>query len=374
MFGETVGVRNDRLGELMAERDLVGVVANSYEALCYFAGTDLRSQLLLPERLAFLLIPRGKDPELLVCNIEESQARDQSWVEAVASYVEFEHDPTAELAKHLAGIGLARGRLGIEAKRLPVSSLRTLEQELPELELVALDRELAELQTVKSEPEVMRLGELARGMLAGLDTTIARLGGARSEADYVGELLRQVAATGATPLFLFFAGGERTILGHPEPNRVPMPDGTIWRTDFGARLPGGICGDVARTGVVGEASAEQQEIFAAVRSAQDAIVASAEPGRPASDLFFAAQREFERNRLPFLMPHVGHGIGVGLHEAPLLEPRNDSPLLPGTVMMIEPFAVLRDRGEGYHTEDMIMVTAEGPRRLTKPQDELLVLS
>ena len=280
MFGETVGVRNDRLGELMAERDLVGVVANSYEALCYFAGTDLRSQLLLPERLAFLLIPRGKDPELLVCNIEESQARDQSWVEAVASYVEFEHDPTAELAKHLAGIGLARGRLGIEAKRLPVSSLRTLEQELPELELVALDRELAELQTVKSEPEVMRLGELARGMLAGLDTTIARLGGARSEADYVGELLRQVAATGATPLFLFFAGGERTILGHPEPNRVPMPDGTIWRTDFGARLPGGICGDVARTGVVGEASAEQQEIFAAVRSAQDAIVASAEPGRP----------------------------------------------------------------------------------------------
>jgi Xaa-Pro dipeptidase len=111
-----------------------------------------------------------------------------------------------------------------------------------------------------------------------------------------------------------------------------------------------------------------------VRSAQDAIVAAAEPGRPAKELYFAAQHEFERNHLPFLLPHVGHGIGVGLHEAPLLEPRNDARLAVGTVMMIEPFAIMKDRKEGYHTEDMVLVTADGPVRLTVPQDELIVLA
>ena len=182
-----------------------------------------------------------------------------------------------------------------------------------------------------------------------------------------------MSATGATPLFLFFSGGERTVLGHPEAQHRPMAEGSIWRTDFGARLPGGFCGDVARTGVVGAASPEQVEIFAALRSAQDAIIAQAEPGRPAAELFRAAEREFGRNSLPFLMPHVGHGIGVGLHEAPLLEPRNLNPLAAGTVMMIEPFAILADRKEGYHTEDMVVVTDDGPRRLTVPQEELLVI-
>lgn len=374
MFGATAGVRTEGLATLIAERDLAAVVASSYEALCYFAGTDIRSQMMLPERLAFLIAIRETGPRMLVCNIEESQARDQSWITDVDNYVEFEHDPAAELARVLRQAGVTRGQVGIEEARLPVSALRALQRELPDLELVSVDRELAGLQTVKSDAEIERLGGLARDLLASLDATIDALGGHGSEAAYSGELFSRVSRTGATPIFQFFASGERTVLGHPEAEKVPMDEGAIWRTDFGARLPGGICGDVARTGVVGGASAEQAEIFAAVRSAQDAIVAAAEPGRPAKDLYRAAQLEFERNKLPFLLPHVGHGIGVGLHEAPLLEPRNDTRLAVGTVMMIEPFAIMKDRKEGYHTEDMVLVSADGPVRLTVPQDALIVLS
>jgi Xaa-Pro aminopeptidase len=374
VFGDIAAVRNDGLSTVIVERDLAAIVACSYEALCYFAGTDIRSQMMLPERLAFLVALRGADPSLLVCNIEESQARTQSWITDVDNYVEFEHEPAAELTRILRRGGVTRGRVGVEETRLPVSALRVLQRELPDVELVSIDRELAALQTVKSQPEIERLGGLARDLLASLDATIAALGGHGSEAAYSGELFSRVSRTGATPIFQFFASGERTTLGHPDAEQVPMVEGSIWRTDFGARLPGGLCGDVARTGVVGEASAEQQEIFAAVRSAQDAIVAAAEPGCPAKELYFACQREFHRSNLPFLLPHVGHGIGVGLHEAPLLEPRNDTPLAVGTVMMIEPFAIMKDRKEGYHTEDMVLVTADGPRRLTVPQDALMVLS
>jgi Xaa-Pro aminopeptidase len=183
-----------------------------------------------------------------------------------------------------------------------------------------------------------------------------------------------VSRIGGTPLFLFFGAGERTLLGHPEAERTALRDGALWRTDFGARLAGGICGDVARTGVVGAASAAQIEIFSVVRAAQDAAATVMEPGRPAREVFRACKKEFELNQIPFLVPHVGHGIGVGLHEAPVLEPRNETPLAEGMVIMVEPFAMRPDRGEAYHTEDMVLVTSDGPRWLTEPQRDLLLIA
>jgi Xaa-Pro aminopeptidase len=150
-----------------------------------------------------------------------------------------------------------------------------------------------------------------------------------------------------------------------------MQAGTLWRTDFAARFTDGLKADVARTGVVGEATVEQQEIFANVRAVQDTVVAMIEPNRPAHDLYRAADREFARSGLPFAMPHVGHGIGVGLHEPPLLEPANATPLRPGMVLCIEPLAVIESRREGYHTEDLVVVTDDGHKRLTQPQQALL---
>jgi Xaa-Pro aminopeptidase len=371
--GSGVLSRDGVLEDLLGRESLDAIVCCSYEGLCYFAGSDIQSQLLLPERLAFFVAIRGAEPALLVCNIEESQVRSQSPVADVRAYVEFEQDPAAQLADLLAEFGVRAGRIGIEAHRLPSSALQTLSRSLPGITWIPVDRSLEKLQVVKTRAEVDTLGRLARTLLHALDQAICEIGLPATENTLAGELVKSVAYAGALPLFLFLGGGERTILGHPEPGHDELRPGSIWRTDFGARLPGGICADVARTGVVGTPSPEQAEIFAALRSAQDEVVAIAEPGRPARELFATCKRSFERSRLPFRMPHVGHGIGIGLHEAPLLEPANDTPLAAGTVMCIEPFALMDDRTEGYHTEDLIVVTADGPQRLTEPQHALLVI-
>jgi len=71
------------------------------------------------------------------------------------------------------------------------------------------------------------------------------------------------------------------------------------------------------------------------------------------------------------MPHIGHGMGIGVHEFPMLEPGNDIRLQAGMVLNIEPMVVMEARGEAYHTEDLAEVTASGPRLLTPPQEELL---
>jgi Xaa-Pro aminopeptidase len=71
------------------------------------------------------------------------------------------------------------------------------------------------------------------------------------------------------------------------------------------------------------------------------------------------------------MPHIGHGMGIGLHEFPMLEPGNDTRIQAGMVLNIEPMVVLEARKEAYHTEDLAEVTVNGPRLLTPPQDALL---
>jgi Xaa-Pro aminopeptidase len=363
--------RQQKLDRLLERERLEALVACSYEALCYFARTDIQTQLHLADRLEFLVALSSGPPTLLICDIEEPQVRTQTPISDVRAYVEFADDPATKLAELLSERGVARGRVGIEARRLPTEAMRTLGAQLPEIEWVAIDRALEHLQAAKTEGEVDQLSSLANSLLDALDATIASNSGDVGEDVFAGELLARVARTGALPLFLVFAAGERTTLGHPEPRPTPLQAGSIWRADFGARLPGGILGDVARTGVVGSPDPDQEEIFAAVRAAQDAAVALAQPGRPARELYDACKRALERSGIPFLMPHVGHGIGIGLHEPPLLEPRNEAPLAEGTVLNVEPFAILADRGEGYHTEDLILVTGQGPHRLTTPQDELL---
>jgi Xaa-Pro dipeptidase len=63
------------------------------------------------------------------------------------------------------------------------------------------------------------------------------------------------------------------------------------------------------------------------------------------------------------MAHVGHGLGLGLHEYPMLNPTVDQELLPGMVLCIEP--AHREPGvAGYHLEDLVLVTEDGVKPLT----------
>jgi len=357
----------------MESRALDAIVVSSYQNVSYFAGSTITTQVSLPDRLGFLIARRDGAATLLFCNIEISQLKTQTDIGDVREYVEFAQNPTEELARILRELGLTGGSIGIDARRLPAASMTILQRDLPASEFVPIDDELELSQAVKDPDETEKLEEAAKSSLAAIEDTIKTLPKGATERDVSSAIYLRLMQSGGKPLFMVFASGERTLQAHPESTDTPMPRGILWRIDYGARFDGGINSDLARTGVVGAASPEQEATLRALRATQDAGFRAIEPGRPAKDVFFAVRDEFKRQGLPFTMPHVGHGMGIGLHEYPMLEPGNDTPLEVGMVLNVEPMALIMSRREGYHTEDLAAITETGRRLLTPPQEHLLII-
>lgn len=358
------------LQEYAADADLTCIIVSSYQAVSYFAGIALVSQFLIPDRGAYLIVPARGEPILLVCNIELSQVREQTAMSDVRQYVEFADDPVTVLAQVVRDRHLD-GRVGIEGRRIAVAGSSALTTALPGASLVAVDAVIERHQSVKSTNTRDALAGAARATQRAIELAIDETRPGHLEVDVTAAIFAHLARAGAVPMFAFFAAGPRTVLAHPEGEGTPVKVGDVWRTDVGARFGGGIMSDIARCGTVGPADPAQRSAFALLRAAQQSALDAIAPGRRAGDVYAAARNRLRAGGHELEIPHVGHGIGIGAHEAPILHPGNDDPLLPGMVMNVEPILFLRDRREAYHTEDLVVVTEDGHLLLTEPQAELL---
>ncbi|MBD3238255.1 MAG: M24 family metallopeptidase, partial [Candidatus Moranbacteria bacterium] len=68
---------------------------------------------------------------------------------------------------------------------------------------------------------------------------------------------------------------------------------------------------------------------------------------------------------------LGHGLGLDIHEAPLISKFNDQVLEPGQVITIEPGLYYSDLG-GVRLEDVVLVTNSGFRVLSDYPKSFLI--
>jgi Xaa-Pro aminopeptidase len=171
---------------------------------------------------------------------------------------------------------------------------------------------------------------------------------------------------------IIIASGKRSALPHGRASTKGIEKGDFILIDFGSEFQG-YHSDQTRTLVCGNPSLEQQKIYRIVKEAHDRAIEKIRPGIPIGEVDTAA-REYIRNQGygDYFGHGTGHGIGLAVHEDPVVNSENKGLLQEGMVFTIEPGIYIPNWG-GVRIEDMVFVTPQGAEVLTYLPGELNVV-
>ncbi len=339
------------------------LVAMSPENFFYVSQAYIITVEMIRPRQAFAIIPKKGEPIALICSIEESLTREETWIKDIRTYTEFTDYPIDALVSVLKDIGFKKGKLGIDLKYLPYLSYARLTQLLPEVEIIDTTDAVAKERAIKTDKEVAAIEFAAKTTHAAAKEAMASSKLGESEKVMANRMVTKMIEKGASgTFFLVFGSSLRTALTHGMPtDRVPK-ESEIIRFDFGGRF-GMWTSDFARVYSTGKPTEMQRNAYRDLKEIQEEAIKAIKPGALAEELFYKCKAAYEKRKRPFFMPHIGHGFGVELHEYPMLRPGNKTVIEKGMVLNIEP--ILKDE-EGclYHLEDLVAVTENGYRILT----------
>jgi Xaa-Pro aminopeptidase len=168
------------------------------------------------------------------------------------------------------------------------------------------------------------------------------------------------------------ASGANGASPHADTGDHVIEKGTLVTIDMGCVVDG-YCSDCTRTFATGELPGRLAEAYELCLQAQLEGLAAVRPGGHGRDIDAASRVAIEAAGLGEYYGHgLGHGVGLDIHEAPVLRPESEDTLVPGNVVSVEPGIYLPGIG-GVRIEDLVLVTNDGAERLTRFGKELLVV-
>jgi Xaa-Pro aminopeptidase len=269
--------------------------------------------------------------------------------------------------------GLLSGReIGFEAEHVTYAAYETLRGGGVRLEPVTGAVEA--LRSVKDASEVAAM-KRAAALSDQVFDELSRVGFVgRTEAElvwWIDRRFRELGATGSSfDTMVGFGDMGARPHGHPRGD-VTIPRDTTVVVDTGCVVDG-YCSDCTRTFLTGDAP-RLREAYELVLRAQLDGLAAVRPGAHGRDVDAASRSAIEEAGLGSRYGHgLGHGVGLEIHEGPVLRPESEDVLEAGNVVTVEPG--LYFEGEfGVRIEDLVLVTDDGRERLTTVTKELVLV-
>ena len=160
------------------------------------------------------------------------------------------------------------------------------------------------------------------------------------------------------------ATGLNSASPHHAPTDEKVKTGDSVLVDMGV-LYKGYRSDISRTIFVGEMEQKFSEIYSIVLEAQMITCCAAIPGITGQNLDKTA-REFiiSKGYGDYFIHGLGHGIGLDIHEKPMIVSSSQDILDVGSVFTLEPGIYIPDWG-GVRIEDIFIMEENGPKRLSR---------
>jgi Xaa-Pro aminopeptidase len=349
--------RGERLGELVAERELSQLFVSDLVNVRYLTGFT------------------GTNGACLVSPEERIFFTDFRYTERAAQEVGAEWErPEAERELVPQIVGRMKGRVGFEDAKLSVRQLARLEAAAgDEVEFVPAGDLVEQLRAVKDPEELKRIAaaaELADDVYRwAIEDGLA----GRTEAEVARGCEARMREQGAEPSFPpIVAAGANGALPHAEPGDREIGKGELVVFDMGALLDG-YCSDCTRTFATGELDGEEREVYELVQRAQAAALEAVRPGAVGKEVDAVAREMISEAGYGDRFGHgLGHGVGLEVHEGPRLATTSDDELSEGNVVTVEPGVYLPGH-LGVRIEDLVVVSGDGYRNLSGLSKDLQVV-
>jgi Xaa-Pro dipeptidase len=374
--------RADRARVLMDEHGIdVLLATGDFSAglnYYYFSGHQPRDYQLNYSRPHIVVLPRDGDPWLYVYNVNETNARDLSWIDDVIPYNPPFHG--AALAAELDRRGYGRMRIGAELGTdqrvaMPVREYHALAENLPGATFVDAGPLLWELRMIKSAAELHYIRQADRINGEAHKLALSRIRPGDSEIDVARAYGMAFVECGAVrPPYgqiLIVSEAKSQALGHRSRMMGPLErfrlnDGDLLFVDSGVVVEG-YWGEFNRMAAVGEPSSSKVRHHDGIREIiRRAIDEALVPGRSYREIMeqmveFALDLGYTREHLAqYVGPpyfHLCHGIGLTSSEPPFVRMDSTDKLQTGMVLSVE--AYIREGGVTFGSEEDVVITDNG---------------
>ncbi|MBW3615462.1 MAG: Xaa-Pro peptidase family protein [Actinobacteria bacterium] len=359
-----VAGRLPRLRQSVEQTGCDALLVTSLTNLRYLTGFTGSAAMLLALSDRAVLVTDGR---------YATQAVEQLAAAGVEADIEVGNSPRQDEILRAAASGVSR--LGLEAGHVSWARQRRLATEIfAATELVPTEGLVETLRTVKDAGELDRMACAARIADEALAQVRRRLLDRPTEREFAMELDWAVRRLGADDVSFdtIVAGGPNAAKPHARPTDRRIEPGELLVLDFGA-LVDGYHSDMTRTLCVGPpATATRSRMVDVVATAQAAGVAAVRGGAAARDVDAACRDIIASAGWGDAFVHgTGHGVGLDIHEQPMLSSVATATLAAGSVVTVEPGVYLRGEG-GVRIEDSLVVTADGCRHLTNSPKDLVI--
>jgi Xaa-Pro aminopeptidase len=318
---------------------------------------------LLPERLLMPVFHAASEPFWVIADITEKAFRAQSsFIRDFVVYTEYATSPTLALSGALRERGFRHKRILLEKNYLPAMFYEELQRELPGVTIEDATPHLHRMRMIKTADEHAELRRRCNLTLEAINECYAETRIGDTELAIKSRVLEKFFGKGFDTLeFITLARGRGDLL-NGKATEARLAKGDMLRIDMGGTL-GGWRSDIHRTAVAGNPSPAQADAWKRNRDVHYILIESMRPGTPVRDTYHLCQREYEKRGMSCDMPFIGHSLGVGQHEFPVMTPFAPETYEPGMLFMLEPMGV-DPRVGGFSIEDMILITETGPRVLS----------
>ena len=349
------------------------VAAVGADAALITSRANVRYLTGLASSNAAVLLP-ANGPEVLATDSRyaEAAARDCPDVELVVERL---------IEPALVTLASSRGQrtVAFEAQEMTVER----HQALAELDggpaLIPFGRAIEELRVSKDEAEIELLARACSITSEACAETLAAIRPGLTEREFAILLDRCMIDHGAEALAFdtIVASGPNGAIPHHVPGSRPFAVGDLITIDCGARYDG-YHADMTRTVALGAPAGWQRDIYALVAAAQQAGIEAARPGTDVSTVDAAARDLIaDAGHGAHFQHGLGHGVGLEVHEAPIIGYGRTGTLGNRTPVTVEPGIYLPGQG-GVRIEDTLVVrdgagAAGSADLLTTTTRELLVL-